>query len=89
MGLIAVAWTVSTKELVGKAPGQITESIISKTDAGEIILLHDGYGTSHNSPRADKSVTVQALPNLIDQLSASGYRFVTIPELLDVPAYMN
>jgi cellulose synthase/poly-beta-1,6-N-acetylglucosamine synthase-like glycosyltransferase len=40
-------------------------------------LLHDAGG--------NRSHTVAALPKLIDELRARGYRFVTIPELLDVP----
>ncbi len=89
LGLVEVAWTVSTKELAGKTAAQITQQILSKTDAGEIILLHDGYGTSHSGAKADKSVTVQSLPELIDQLHANGYHFVTIPELLEINAYHN
>jgi cellulose synthase/poly-beta-1,6-N-acetylglucosamine synthase-like glycosyltransferase/spore germination protein YaaH/peptidoglycan/xylan/chitin deacetylase (PgdA/CDA1 family) len=40
---------------------------------GQVILLHDSGG--------DRSRTVQALPNLIDQLRAHGYRLVTVAEL--------
>jgi cellulose synthase/poly-beta-1,6-N-acetylglucosamine synthase-like glycosyltransferase/spore germination protein YaaH/peptidoglycan/xylan/chitin deacetylase (PgdA/CDA1 family) len=40
---------------------------------GQVILLHDSGG--------DRSRTVQALPNLIDQIRAHGYRLVTIAEL--------
>jgi len=41
--------------------------------AGQVILLHDAGG--------DRSRTVEALPGLIDQLQAKGYKFVTIDEL--------
>ena len=40
---------------------------------GQVILLHDSGG--------DRSRTVEALPNLIDQLRAHGYRLVTMAEL--------
>ena len=40
---------------------------------GQVILLHDSGG--------DRSRTVQALPALIDQLRAHGYRLVTVAEL--------
>lgn len=39
----------------------------------QVILLHDSGG--------DRSRTVAALPNLIDQLRANGYRLVTLGEL--------
>jgi peptidoglycan-N-acetylglucosamine deacetylase len=41
---------------------------------GNVVLLHDGGG--------DRSQTIAALPQIIDQLRADGYRFVTIHELL-------
>jgi cellulose synthase/poly-beta-1,6-N-acetylglucosamine synthase-like glycosyltransferase len=43
-------------------------------DLGKIILLHDGGG--------NREATIQALPTMIDQLRAQGYRFVSLEELL-------
>ena len=45
--------------------------------SGNIVLLHDAGG--------DRSQTVEALPVLIDQLRAKGYRFVTVSALADIP----
>ncbi len=88
-GMIEVTWSVSTPELSGQSAEAIVRDIVNKSDPGEIILLHDGYGTSHDIPRADKSVLLKALPQIIEQLQAKGYEFVTVPELLNVPAYNN
>ncbi len=88
-GLIEVAWAASTGELHVKSAALLAQRIVSKTDPGEIILLHDGYGTDHNTAKSDKSLTVQALPLIIEQMQSKGYRFVTVPELLGVPAYNN
>src|SRR5690606_40892823 len=41
---------------------------------GNIVLLHDAGG--------DRSQTVEALPMIIDELRARGFRFVTVSELL-------
>jgi cellulose synthase/poly-beta-1,6-N-acetylglucosamine synthase-like glycosyltransferase/spore germination protein YaaH/peptidoglycan/xylan/chitin deacetylase (PgdA/CDA1 family) len=41
--------------------------------AGQVILLHDSGG--------DRSHTVEALPMLIDQLRAKGYKLVTVADL--------
>jgi cellulose synthase/poly-beta-1,6-N-acetylglucosamine synthase-like glycosyltransferase/spore germination protein YaaH/peptidoglycan/xylan/chitin deacetylase (PgdA/CDA1 family) len=41
--------------------------------AGQVVLLHDAGG--------DRSRTVEALPQLIDQLRAHGYKLVTLAEL--------
>jgi cellulose synthase/poly-beta-1,6-N-acetylglucosamine synthase-like glycosyltransferase/spore germination protein YaaH/peptidoglycan/xylan/chitin deacetylase (PgdA/CDA1 family) len=42
----------------------------------QVVLLHDSGG--------DRSRTVQALPNLIDQLRAHGYQIVSIPTLMGI-----
>jgi cellulose synthase/poly-beta-1,6-N-acetylglucosamine synthase-like glycosyltransferase/peptidoglycan/xylan/chitin deacetylase (PgdA/CDA1 family)/spore germination protein YaaH len=42
-------------------------------ERGQIVLLHDGGG--------DRSQTVEALPELIHQLKAKGYRFATVSQL--------
>jgi len=49
---------------------------LSDTDpdtAGQVVLMHDSGG--------DRSMTVKALPGLIDTLRARGYRLVTVAEL--------
>ncbi len=86
-GMIEVTWSVSTGELNTRSFEKVADRIVDETHQGEIILLHDGYGTSHNCSQADKSLTVEALPLIIEKLQAEGYTFVTVPELLDVPSY--
>jgi peptidoglycan/xylan/chitin deacetylase (PgdA/CDA1 family) len=88
-GMIEVTWSVSSAELNGATASSLAENIIRETHGGSIILMHDGYGTQHNCQKADKSLTVEALPIIIQKLQAEGYTFVTVPELLDVPAYNN
>lgn len=80
-------WNVSTNELSGKSPQFMADQIIKKARPGGIILLHDGYGITHNSDRSNKSDTVVMVPIIIQHLQAEGYTFVTIPELFNVPAY--
>jgi peptidoglycan/xylan/chitin deacetylase (PgdA/CDA1 family) len=87
--MIEINWTVGTPELVGRSPVQEAQDIINKARPGDIILLHDGYGLEHNNPHADKSVTVQTLPIIIQKLEAEGYQFITVPQLLDVTPYLN
>jgi len=87
--LLPVNWSVSPPELRHQSAATLVQEIVSKTKSGSIILLHDGYGTLHDSPRADKSITVQVVPLIIKQLQARGFRFVTVPELLNLPAYIG
>jgi peptidoglycan/xylan/chitin deacetylase (PgdA/CDA1 family) len=93
-GLIGVNWENFVNDLhihhTADAywAGRFAGHIVKDTRPGSIILLHDGYGTVHNSlGGADKSLIVLALPIIIEKLKAEGYGFVTVPELLNIPAY--
>jgi peptidoglycan/xylan/chitin deacetylase (PgdA/CDA1 family) len=94
-GLIEVVWSVSANDQHVFAfwgtptPEFFAQEIVKATKPGGIILLHDGYGTTHNNAQADRSLTIKALPLIIEQLKAKGYSFVTVPELLGVPAYLG
>lgn len=90
MGMIEVTWSASIfNETAASSAARIAWKLVNEIDPGEIILLHDGYGTQHDSANADRSFILEALPLIIEQLQAKGYIFVTIPELLSVPAYNN
>jgi peptidoglycan-N-acetylglucosamine deacetylase len=86
-GFVEVLWNISTNELSGRSTQFLADQIVKKANPGGIILLHDGYGISHGTARADKSDTVEMLPLIIEHLQDKGYTFVTIPELLHLPAY--
>jgi peptidoglycan/xylan/chitin deacetylase (PgdA/CDA1 family) len=92
-GLIEVTWSVSANDqhalvfLGEPSPETFAREIVKGTHPGEIILLHDGYGTLHNTAKSDKTLTVESLPLIIEQLQAKGYQFVTVPQLLNKPAY--
>jgi len=66
-------------ELNGGAPPPV-ETIVQrvmadvKANRGNVILMHDGGG--------DRSHTVAALPQIIDQVREAGYRLVSISDLL-------
>jgi len=91
--LTEVTWSVAANDqhviaYFGKpSPDMFAKEIIDKAKPGGIILLHDGYGTHHGDAKADRGLTVKALPTIIEELQRQGYRFVTVPELLNVPAY--
>lgn len=58
----------------------IVNRILTQTKPGSIILCHDGDGDNRGQ---DRSQTVQAMPIVIQKLRATGYRFVTVSELLE------
>jgi peptidoglycan-N-acetylglucosamine deacetylase len=86
-GLVEVTWAVSTEDQHVTSPAALADSIIRAARPGSIILMHDGYGTQHGTAHADRSFTVEALPLIIEALQRKGYRFVTVSDLLGVPAY--
>jgi peptidoglycan-N-acetylglucosamine deacetylase len=56
---------------------------VARTRPGSILIFHDGF--DGRGGRRDQ--TVKAVQLTVDALLAQGYRFVTVDELLGVPAY--
>ncbi|HST50805.1 MAG TPA: glycosyltransferase [Pyrinomonadaceae bacterium] len=65
--------TPGTDEIVKRTVEGVTSKSTDFDQRGQIVLLHDGGG--------DRSQTIEALPQIIEQLRARGYRFVTVSEL--------
>jgi peptidoglycan/xylan/chitin deacetylase (PgdA/CDA1 family) len=82
LGYVIIQWSVSG--LNGKKDlrfDKLAQKVISNTQNGSIILIHDGNRLSN---KIDRSQTLKALPIIIETLQQKGYQFVTIPELLDL-----
>ena len=72
-----VMWSVSSADTDPRAiPEAFVNNVLKGVKPGSIILMHDGGG--------DRSRSVKALPGIIDGLKEKGYRFVTLPELLEM-----
>ena len=73
-----VMWSVDSKDWRSRRTTRqaFIDNVLKEAKPGGIVLLHDGGG--------DRSNTVQALPQLISQLKKHGYKFVTVPELLEI-----
>lgn len=61
------------QEVVNRTLAGVTDKSVADDERGQIVLLHDGGG--------DRAQTVEALPQIIEQLKARGFRFVTVSEL--------
>jgi peptidoglycan/xylan/chitin deacetylase (PgdA/CDA1 family) len=61
-------------------PGALLERVLAAASPGAILVLHDG---DDRGPGADRSGTVEAVRRAIPALREAGYRFATVPELLD------
>ena len=70
-------WSQTSADTDPRAKYQVfVKNVLRDAKPGGIVLMHDGGG--------DRSRTVKALPEMIKGLKEKGYRFVTIPELLEM-----
>ena len=85
-GYTVVGWDIRTDDWKWPEPdGRLmAEDTRKKTQPGSIILFHDANA---GVKIWDKKQTIRAIQHLVPALRADGYEFVTIPELLNVPAY--
>jgi peptidoglycan/xylan/chitin deacetylase (PgdA/CDA1 family) len=68
---VNVMWTVDTLGWAGRSAADITSVVLNTAVPGGIVLMHVGA----------ESQDAAALPGMIDQLRARGYRFATVDDL--------
>lgn len=71
-----VIWSADSTDYRRPPAQTIITKVLKDSQPGGIVLFHDGGG--------DRSTTVQALPTLIANFKKRGYKFVTVPELLEM-----
>ncbi|MEH2139279.1 polysaccharide deacetylase family protein [Nostoc sp.] len=72
-----IMWSLTSADTDPHAkPQAFVNNVLKGAKPGSIVLMHDGGGDRHR--------TVEALPQIISGLKQQGYRFVTIPELLQM-----
>lgn len=71
-----VMWSSDSVDYNRPPVARLISNVMSGVGSGGIVLLHDGGG--------DRVRTVQSLPQIISTLKKQGYRFVTVPELLEM-----
>jgi peptidoglycan/xylan/chitin deacetylase (PgdA/CDA1 family) len=72
-GYAVLLWSISTADSNPIGPAVIAHNAIHTPNPGDFILMHDGSG--HGASAA-------ALPQILGELSAKGFKFVTVPELM-------
>lgn len=77
LGYRIIDWSVDTVDWKGTKAPQILQNVYKEITPGGIILEHCMAGRP-----GELNGTLQALPQIIDQLRAQGYQFVTVPTLL-------
>lgn len=68
-----IQWSVDSLDWMNPGVGNITERVRKKVHPGAIILMHASDTCKQ---------TVEALPQVINDLKSQGYEFVTVSELL-------
>jgi|SRR5215211_542767 len=78
-GYTPVLWSVTGWDWRPRETSASIAARCGKAREGDLILLHDGV---HTEPAGDRSASVGATEEILRRLSAEGYRFVTVPELM-------
>ncbi|WP_017718798.1 polysaccharide deacetylase family protein [Kamptonema formosum] len=74
---VVVLWSVDTQDWQASTSVEmLVSTVLNEAKPGGIVLMHDGGGNRWR--------TVQALPAIIAGLKELGYRFVTVPQLLEM-----
>ncbi len=68
--LVPVMWSVDPKDWRRPSPDALANHVLEHLAPGRIVILHDG--------RSDATITVAALPTIIDGAHELGYQFVAL-----------
>lgn len=71
LNMFPVLWTIDPLDWCSHNVSCITDTVVSKAEENDIILMHDYYDT-----------TVTAALKIVDELQEDGYTFVTVDEIL-------
>ena len=71
INMTPVLWSVDPEDWNTDNTGQVVKSVVANVKCGDIILLHDIYDSS-----------VAAALEIVDELKAKGFIFVTVDQLL-------
>lgn len=81
LGYAAVRWSVDTLGWKGTSGGisaqTVSDRVMAALQPGEIVLMHIG-----SNPDDGSTLDADALPQVIDRISAAGYGFATLDALL-------
>ncbi|MDD3190833.1 MAG: polysaccharide deacetylase family protein [Candidatus Pacebacteria bacterium] len=82
-GYINIRWTIDSLGWMGTSgemnKNSVKERVVSKAAPGAIIMMHLG-----SNPTDKTHLDSEALPEIISELKADGYEFITMSELLEL-----
>jgi peptidoglycan-N-acetylglucosamine deacetylase len=71
-----IMWSADSIDYKRPAVSRLLGNVMRSSKPGGIVLMHDGGGV--------RDRTVEALPQMIKKFRKQGYKFVTIPEMLEM-----
>ncbi|WP_255301197.1 polysaccharide deacetylase family protein [Bacillus sp. Marseille-P3800] len=74
-----IGWDVDTLDWSGIPAAEVAETVLTNTQSGSIILMHDGGDVDTENPEI---YSADALDEIIPALQEQGYTFVTVSELI-------
>ena len=77
-GQTLVMWSVETRDWATRSPLEVAVGTLRQVQPGAVVLLHDGGGNREH--------VVTATRWMVGHLARQGYRFVTVPQLLELAA---
>jgi peptidoglycan/xylan/chitin deacetylase (PgdA/CDA1 family) len=86
LGFRCIGWSVMAWDWNRPPPDVIRHRILRGVRPGGVTLLHDGQDIDA-FPKADRSHTIAAVPRIVRSLRESGYRFLTLPELISLDGH--
>ncbi len=69
-------WSADSNDWKRSSVTKLVNNVFREAKPGGMVLMHDGGG--------ERSHSVKALPLVIAKFKKQGYRFVTVPELLEI-----
>jgi peptidoglycan/xylan/chitin deacetylase (PgdA/CDA1 family) len=78
-GYVPLLWSITCYDWRRTATPRKLVRRASRAGDGDIILLHDG---SHEDPAHDRDASIAATDEVLGRMTAEGYRFVTVPDLV-------
>ncbi len=80
-GKTQVTWSRRGLDGVERSPEYIRDRLVSGTEAGDILVLHDGVEPGR---QRDPTSTIKAIPMLVAGLRERGFEFVRLDQLLEL-----
>jgi len=79
-GYRLIGWTRGVWDTDRPEANVLFERLTNHVQNGEILLLHDGVDTREG---VDRSSLVEVLPRVIEYYRSQGFRFVSLPEMIE------